>query len=65
MLIKSLRDEMILDFFNYLEKPLSEMILSIIQQEKHLVKIHLWGYKKERRPPIEKVIDIVVAIIET
>jgi len=30
MLIKSLRDEMILEFFNYLEQPLSEMIMSMI-----------------------------------
>jgi len=30
MLIKSLRDEMILEFFNYLEQPLLEMILSMI-----------------------------------
>jgi len=30
MLIKSLRDEMVLEFFNYLEQPLSEMITSMI-----------------------------------
>lgn len=30
MLIKSLRDEMILEFFNYLEQPLPEMILSML-----------------------------------
>jgi len=56
---------MILEFFNYLEQPLLEMILSMIQKEKHLLKIGLWGHKKERRPPIEKMIDIVVEIIET
>jgi len=65
MLIKSLWDEMILEFFNYLEQSLLEMILSMIQKEKHLVKIGLWGHKKERKPPIEKEIDTVVAIIET
>jgi len=65
MLIKSLQDEMILEFFNYLEQPLSEMILSMIQKEKHMVKINLWGHKKERRPPIEKAIDIVATIVET
>jgi len=54
MLIKSLRDEMILDFFNYLEQPLLEMILSMLQKEKHMVKIGLWGHKKERRPSIER-----------
>jgi len=54
MLIKSLRDEMLLEFFNYLEQPLSKMILSMIQKENHLVKIGLWGHKKERRPPIER-----------
>jgi len=30
MLIKSLRDEMILEFFNYLEQSLSKMILSML-----------------------------------
>jgi len=65
MLIKSLRDEMILEFFNYLEQPLPEMILSIIQKKKHLVKIGLWGHKKERRPPIEKAINTIAAIVET
>jgi len=39
MLVKSLRDEMILEFFNYLEQPLSEMIMSMIRKEKHMVKI--------------------------
>jgi len=39
MLIKSLRDEMVLEFFNYLEQLLSEMIMSMIQKEKHMVKI--------------------------
>jgi len=38
MLIKSLRDEMILRFFNYLEQPLFDMIMSMIQKEKHMVK---------------------------
>jgi len=42
MLIKSLRDEMILEFFNYLEQPLPKMILSMLQKEKHLVKLGLW-----------------------
>ena len=65
MLIKSLRDEMILEFFNYLEQPLPKMILSMIQKEKHLVKIGMWRHKKERRPPIEKAINIVAAIAET
>lgn len=32
MLIKSLRDEMILEFFNYLEQPLFEMIMYMIQK---------------------------------
>jgi len=65
MLIKSLRDEMILEFFNYLEKPLPEMILLIIQKENDLVKIGLWGHKKERRLSIEKVIDTVAKITKT
>jgi len=65
MLIKSLRYEMILEFFNYLEQPLLEMILSMLQKEKNLVKIGLWGHKKERRHPIEKVINTVLVIIKT
>jgi len=64
MLIKSLRDEMVLELFNYLEQPLSEMILSMIQKEKHLEKIGLWGHKKEKRAPIEKIVNIVLVIIE-
>ena len=62
MMIKSLRDEMILEFFNYLEQPLPEMILSMLQKEKHLVKIGLWGHNKGRRSPIEKIINIVLVI---
>ena len=64
MLIKSLRDEMILELFNYLEQPLPEMILSMLRKEKHLVKIGLWGHKKERRDPIEKIVNIVSVITE-
>jgi len=64
MLIKSFWDEMILEFFNYLEQPLPKMILSMIQKEKCMVKIGLYGHKKERRPPIEKAINIVAAIVE-
>jgi len=64
MLIKSLRDEMILEFFSYLEQPLLEMILSMLQKEKHLVKISLWGRKKERKAPIEKIINMALVIIE-
>jgi len=30
-----------------------------------MVKIGLWGYKKERRTSIEKAINIVATIIET
>jgi len=52
MLINSLRDEMILKFFNYLEQPLPKMIILMIKKEKHMVKIGLWGHKKERMPPI-------------
>jgi len=64
MLIKSLRDEMILEFFNYLEQPLPEMILSMLRKEKHLVKIGLWGHKKERKALIEKTINMILVIIE-
>jgi len=41
------------------------MILSMIQKERHMVKIGLWGHKKERRPPTEKAIDTVEVIVET
>jgi len=41
------------------------MILSMIQKEKHLVKIGLRGHKKERRPRIKKEINIVVTITKT
>lgn len=30
-----------------------------------MLKISLWGHKKERRPPIEKVIDTIAKIVET
>jgi len=56
---------MILEFFNYQGQPFLEMILSMIQKERHMVKIDLWGHKKERRPPMEKAIDIVMVIVET
>jgi len=65
MLIKSLRDEMILEFFNYLKQPLPEMILSMLLKEKHLMKIGLWGHKKERRAPTEKIVNIILASIKT
>lgn len=39
MLIKSIRDEMMLKFFNYLEQPLAEIINSMIWKEQHMVKI--------------------------
>jgi len=64
MLIKSLIDEMILEFFNYLEQSLSEMILSMLRKEKHLVKIGLWGHKKEKRALIEKIVNTISVIIE-
>jgi len=55
---------MILEFFNYLEQPLSKMILSMLRKEKHLVKISLWGHKKEKRAPIEKIVNTVLVITE-
>jgi len=64
MLIKSLIHEMLLEFFNYLEQSLPEMILSMLRKEKHLVKIILWGNKKEKRAPIEKTVSMVSVIIE-
>lgn len=65
MLIKSLRDDAMLEIFNYLEQPLSEMILSMIRKEKHLMKIGLWGHKRDDKPPPTKVIAIVVATKES
>jgi len=35
-----------LEFFNYLEQPLAEMILSMAWKERHLIKIDLWGHEK-------------------
>ena len=49
MLIKSIRDEMMLEFFNYLDQPLSKMINSMIQKEQHMMKIGLWKFRKEER----------------
>jgi len=51
MLVKSLRNEMILEFLNYLEQPLSKMIMSMVDKEKHLLKIGYWKLKKEDRKP--------------
>lgn len=53
---------MLLEFFNYLEQPLFEMILSMVQKEKHMVKVGLWGSKKERKPTIARMITTVVAV---
>jgi len=55
---------MILEFFNYLEQPLPEMILSMLRKEKHLMKIGLWGHKKEKRAPIGKTVNMVLMITE-
>lgn len=62
MLIKSLRDDVIIEFFNYLEQPLSEMILSMIRKEKHLIKIDLWEHRRSIKSPPAKVIATVIAM---
>lgn len=39
------------------------MILSMAQKEKYMVKIELWGFKRERKTTIARMI-IIVALVQ-